>query len=81
MKLAMIFWRIALIVILVVLVLAPYGYADEIPKGWEASDMRPIGYSDLAGRGGAFKMAIRQVNGRCVLFSGTSGIMAGPSST
>jgi len=46
MKLAMIFWRIALIVILVVAVLAPYGYADEIPKGWEASNMKPIGYSD-----------------------------------
>ena len=70
MKLAMIFWRIALIVILVVAVLAPHGYADEIPKGWEASNMKPIGYSDLAGRGGAFKMAIRQVNGRWYLYLG-----------
>ncbi len=70
MKLAIIFSRIALIVILAVAVLAPYGYADDIPKGWQASNMSPIGYSDLAGRGGAFKMAIRQVNGRWYLYLG-----------
>ena len=36
----------------------------QIPAGWEASNMRPIGYSDLDGRGGAFKLAIKQVGGR-----------------
>jgi hypothetical protein len=42
--------------------------AAQIPQGWQASNMRPIGYSDLDGRGGAFKMAIKQVNGRWYLY-------------
>src|SRR5690348_9500724 len=42
--------------------------ADQIPAGWQASNMRPAGYSNLDGRGGAFKMAIRQVNGRWYLY-------------
>ena len=33
--------------------------ADKIPAGWEASNMKPIGYSDLNGHG-AFKMAIKR---------------------
>ena len=45
-------------------------HANQIPSGWEASNMRPIGYSGLDGRGGAFKMAIRQVNGRWYLYMG-----------
>ena len=32
--------------------------------------MKPIGYSDLDGRGGAFKMAIREVKGRWYLYMG-----------
>jgi hypothetical protein len=32
--------------------------------------MRPVGYSGLEGRGGAFKMAIKQVNGHWYLFLG-----------
>ena len=44
--------------------------ADPIPPGWEASNMRPIGYSDLDGRNGGFKMAIRQVAGRWYLYMG-----------
>src|SRR5947208_15967795 len=39
-------------------------HADPTPEGWQASNMKAIGYSGLAGRGGAFKMAIRQVAGR-----------------
>ena len=35
--------------------------ADNIPQGWQASNMKPIGYSDLEGHG-AFKMTIRHVN-------------------
>ena len=42
--------------------------AAQIPQGWQASNMRPIGYSDLDGRGGAFKMAIKQVGGRWYLY-------------
>ena len=45
-------------------------WADQIPSRWAADNMRPIGYSDLDGRGGAFKMAIRQVNGRWYLYLG-----------
>src|SRR6266849_9443380 len=43
---------------------------DQIPTGWEASNMKPIGYSDLDGRGGAFKMAIRHVNDHWYLYMG-----------
>jgi hypothetical protein len=43
--------------------------ADQIPPGWAASNMKPIGYSDLNGHG-AFKMAIKQVNGRWYLYMG-----------
>src|SRR5579883_1807054 len=44
--------------------------ADKIPAGWQARNIKPIGYSDLDGRGGAFKMAIRHVNGRWFLYLG-----------
>jgi hypothetical protein len=44
-------------------------YADQIPPGWEASNMKPVGYSDLNGHG-AFKMAIKQANGRWYLYMG-----------
>jgi hypothetical protein len=44
--------------------------ADPIPQGWAARNMRPIGYSDLDGRNGGFKMAIRQVAGRWYLYMG-----------
>jgi hypothetical protein len=43
--------------------------ADKIPLGWEASNMKPIGYSDLEGHG-AFKMTIRHVNDRWYLYMG-----------
>jgi hypothetical protein len=44
--------------------------ADPIPKGWEAMNMKPVGYTDVGGRRGAFKMAIKQVNGRWYLYMG-----------
>ncbi|MDB5410230.1 MAG: hypothetical protein JWL84_5142 [Rhodospirillales bacterium] len=47
---------------------APPAFADPIPPGWQANAMRPIGYSEVGGRGGAFKMAIRQVGGRWYLY-------------
>src|ERR1700694_182713 len=37
-------WTLALAVVALI---APYDYADQIPAGWEASNMTPIGYSDL----------------------------------
>jgi hypothetical protein len=45
-------------------------HADPIPPGWMAKNMHPIGYSDLGGWGGAFKEAIKQVNGHWYLFLG-----------
>ena len=43
--------------------------ADQIPSGWEASNMKPIGYSDLGGHK-AFKMAIRHVGDQWYLYMG-----------
>jgi hypothetical protein len=53
----------------VVALIAPYGYADQILAGWEASNMTPIGYSDLGGHE-AFKMAIKHVGDRWYLYLG-----------
>src|SRR6266513_4980342 len=50
--------------------LAARSHADSIPPGWEASNMEPIGYSSLENRKGAFKMAIKKVNGRWYLYMG-----------
>jgi hypothetical protein len=44
--------------------------AQQIPAGSTADNMKAIGYSDLDGRGGAFKMAIREVKGRWYLYMG-----------
>jgi hypothetical protein len=44
--------------------------ADTIPAGWAADNIKPIGYSGLDGRGGAFKMAIKHVNDRWYMFLG-----------
>jgi hypothetical protein len=43
--------------------------ADAIPQGWEASNMKPIGYSDLEGHG-AFKMTIRHIGDHWYLYMG-----------
>jgi len=42
---------------------------DPIPSGWTASNMHPIGYTDLDGRD-AFKLAIKEVGGRWYLYMG-----------
>jgi len=39
--------------------LARPALADPIPKGWEAMNMKPVGYTDLDGRRGGFKMSIK----------------------
>ncbi len=56
---------ISVAVAVVIMFTQPLAYADPIPKGWQASNMKTIGYSGLDGRGGAFKMAIRQVADLC----------------
>ena len=38
--------------------------ADPIPAGRKASNMKPIGYSGLNGRGGAFKIAVKHAGDR-----------------
>jgi hypothetical protein len=43
--------------------------ADPIPQGWQASNMEPVGYTDLENRKGAFKMAIKKVNNRWYLYT------------
>src|SRR3954469_18233875 len=48
--------------------------ADPIPAGWQASGLRPIGYSDLNGRRGGIKLAIKKVGERWVLYKGGNGI-------
>jgi hypothetical protein len=50
--------------------LAGPGYGDPIPPGWAARNMEPVGYSAMGDRLGAFKMAIKKVNGRWYLYTG-----------
>ena len=65
-------WRIAsgAVATLAVLVSFSAPLAAQIPQGWVANNMRPVGYSDLDGRGGAFKMAIKRVGDRWYLYLG-----------
>jgi hypothetical protein len=59
-------------VLMIALRALPYSrsaFADQIPAGWEASNMQPIGYSDLNGHG-AFKMAIKRVGDKWYLYMG-----------
>jgi hypothetical protein len=53
----------------IVALIATCAYADQIPAGWESSNMTPIGYSDLGGKE-AFKMAIKHVGDRWYLYMG-----------
>src|SRR5260370_41418215 len=50
--------------------LAARGHADSIPAGWEADNMETIGCSAYDNRKGAFKMAIKKVNGHWYLYMG-----------
>ena len=43
--------------------------ADAIPPGWEASHMEPVGYTDVAGRKGAFKMAVKKTSGKRLMLT------------
>jgi hypothetical protein len=64
------FFVCAGVLMVVAVLIQPVAFGDQIPPGWEGSNMKPIGYSGLDGRGGAFKMAIRQVNGHWYLYMG-----------
>ena len=51
--------------------LATAASAEPIPKGWSAQNLRPIGFSSLDGRYGAFKLAIKKAdNGKWYLYMG-----------
>lgn len=41
----------------------------QVPGGWQAQGLRPVGYSDLDGRP-AFKLTIKEVDGRWYLYTG-----------
>src|SRR4029077_2915719 len=46
--------------------------ADEAPRGWQASNMEFVGFSGLGGHSAAFKLSIKQSNGRWYLYMGHS---------
>src|SRR4051812_17587589 len=48
--------------------LATPSRADPIPAGWEASKVEPVGYTSVGDRKGAFKMALKKVNGRWYMY-------------
>lgn len=58
------------IALVVMLSLTRPAFADDIPQGWEASNMLPVGYTGLDGHGGAFKMTIKHVNDHWYLYLG-----------
>lgn len=46
--------------------------ADPPPAGWEANKMELVGFSGLGGHSAAFKLSIKQANGRWYLYTGHS---------
>jgi len=63
------FLRVTVVAAITVALASHCTSADQIPAGWEASSMKPIGYSDLNGHG-AFKMAIKRVGDKWYLYMG-----------
>ena len=47
--------------------------ADPIPAGWQAVNLKPVGYSGLDG-GPASKLSIKQVNGHWYLYAAGRGL-------
>jgi hypothetical protein len=43
-------------------------FADQIPAGWRAENLEPIGYSDLGGNYGGAKLAIKQKDGHWYIY-------------
>jgi hypothetical protein len=63
--------RAALTAIVLAASVAPRAAAaDPIPPGWEASKLEPVGYSGVDNRKGAFKIALKKVNGRWYMYVG-----------
>jgi len=58
-----------LLVLMMWLGLSAQSRAQQLPQGWVAENIEPVGYSELDGRPG-FKMAIKEVNGRWYLYMG-----------
>src|SRR5688572_6596768 len=55
--------------VLIFLTTGSHVAADQIPQGWKAHNMQPVGYSDMEGRP-PFKLAIKQVGGKWYLYTG-----------
>ena len=55
-----------------VVLLAQSVLADEAPRGWQASNIEFVGFSGLGGHSAAFKLSIKQANGRWYLYMGHS---------
>src|SRR3954469_8804905 len=62
------------LLVLAAAVFAGAAIADPTPSGWQASGLRPIGYTDLNGRRGGIKLAIKKVGERWVLYKGGTGM-------
>jgi len=64
-------WRIvsraSLVVVAAIALISGVAFADDIPSGWKASNMKPIGYSNINGHG-AFKLAIKHVGDKWYLY-------------
>ena len=54
---------------IVILVIGVAGKAQQIPAGYQAKGIVPVGYTDMNGRP-AFKLSIKEHKGRWYLFSG-----------
>ena len=54
------------------IILVRLAVADEIPPGWQTSNMELVGFSGLGGHSAAFKLSIKQANGRWYLYMGHS---------
>jgi len=64
-------WRAAIVVAALTLMSAAPVLADPFPSGWQAEHVKPVGFSALGGRYGAFKIAIKHAaNGKWYLFTG-----------
>ena len=57
---------LAAVLVLVGLSMTTRLAADQIPQGWKAHNMQPVGYSNMDGRP-PFKLAIKQVGSKWYL--------------
>jgi len=61
-----------IVVLAAAIFLSQSASADDPPPGWRASNMELVGFSGLGGHSAAFKLSIKQANGRWYLYMGHS---------